>query len=351
MKTLRQTKLKSRQAKKIERELVTFYKTVGEMVDLNSRTTEIFAQLKIYDALTQEQLQQLTGFSLGTISSTLQLFLQTEIIGRQYISGTHTNIYSIRPERVQFVYTPSTLILEDLERLDSYIIEKQTELQNLHDRHPIEVTFLHRRLNSLRNYIEVQRRQIGGEKRYSFFQEDTSDMIPLSEMIVYPFDVQELGEIIMDILGYFKDDPIMDKILQFFFTHRSVDQQTLMDLSGFSRSTVSRFLQGSLKRGFIHALPKEYKRPRIYFLKSISMSILSRILSTDSFIFSYIPRLKEILLTLQTDNTPVENRRDRELLKSAINTIIEQIKSFQNETRIIRKAYEELTDFLENDGP
>ncbi|TFG26432.1 hypothetical protein EU527_19750, partial [Candidatus Thorarchaeota archaeon] len=189
----------SRQSKKIERKLVTFYKTVGEMVSLNPRATEIFAYFKIYDALTQEQLKRLTGFSLGTISSTLQIFLQTDIINRQFIPGTHKNLYRIRPERVQFVYTPSTRILEDLERLDSYIVKKQVELQGLESKYPTHTQFILRRLNSLRNYVEAQRRQIGGKKRHSFFQEDTSGIIPLNEMITYPFDTQEFEENVMEI--------------------------------------------------------------------------------------------------------------------------------------------------------
>ena len=123
-----QSKLLSKHSKKIEREIVTFYKTIGKMVSLNSRATEIFAYLKIYDALTQEQLKQLTGFSLGNISTTLQSFLQTDIVYRQIIPGTHKNLYRIKPERVNFVYTPNILIIEDLEKLDSYIVEKQTEL-------------------------------------------------------------------------------------------------------------------------------------------------------------------------------------------------------------------------------
>ena len=41
-----------------------------------------------------------------------------------------------------------------------YIVDKQTELQKTQRRHPVEAKFLHLRLNSLRNYVETQRRQI-----------------------------------------------------------------------------------------------------------------------------------------------------------------------------------------------
>ena len=341
-----QVTLLSMKSKKIERELVTFFKTVGEKVNLNSRATEIFAYLKIYDSLTQEQLKQLTGFSLGTISSTLQMFLQTDIVSRQLIPRTHKNLYSIQPENVNFVYTPSTQILENLERLDLFIEKKQIELQESQSKYSKEVEFLHFRLNSFRNYIEAQRRQISGEKRFSFFQEDTSGIIPINEVSVYPFDTRELEETLMDTWGHFKNDPIRNRLLSIFFTHRSIDQQTLMDLSGFSRSTVSRFLRRETKGAYIRALPREYRRPRVYYLKSISLSILSVILITDNFIYSYIPRFEEILSELQSKS---KTDRDMIFLTTKVKELIENIKDFRLNTRFLRQAYDELSEFLEKE--
>jgi DNA-binding transcriptional regulator GbsR (MarR family) len=349
MKSMNQAKLLSKRSKKIEREIVTFYKTVGKMINLNPRATEIFAYLKIYEALSQEQLKQLTGFSLGTISATLQSFLQVDIINRRMIPKTHKNLYSIRPERVKFDYTPPSQILESLEELDLYIVKKQAELQELQSKYPIETKFLHLRLNSLRNYIEAQRRQINRKSKYSFFQEDVSEIIPLKEMIVYPFDARRLEEDLMSILTNFKNDPIRSRILSVFFTHRSVDQQTLMDVSGFSRSTVSRILHQELEREYIHVLPREYRKPSIYYLKSISSSILSLILNTDNFIYSKIPRFQKILSTLQSERQSDRDRTDTTFLVAKIKEIIKQIETFRNDTRFLRQAYHDLLRFLEQD--
>ncbi|MBN2228374.1 MAG: hypothetical protein JW779_02200 [Candidatus Thorarchaeota archaeon] len=341
------TRLLSKQSKEIEREIVTFYKTVGNMVSLNSRTTEIFAYLRIYDALTQEQLKQLTGFSLGTISTTLQSFLQTDIINHTIIPGTHKNLYRIRPDRVDFVYTATTKIIENLERLDGYIMESQTELRHLMSKYPREIEFLHYRLNSLRNYIEAQRRQISREKRYSFFQEDTSGIVPLNEVVVYSFETRELDENLMDIISLYKEDPVKDRILRIFFTHRSLDQQTLIELSRFSRSTISRYLRSLLANGYIIALPKEYQKPRIYYLNSISRTILSNILKTDNFIYSYVPRFQEILYKLHSEKQSERDSRDIAFLEVKIGNIIKQIEFFKKKTRFLRQAYQDLCEFLE----
>jgi DNA-binding MarR family transcriptional regulator len=251
----------------------------------------------------------------------------------------------IKPERVKFVYTPSTQIIENLEKLDSFIVEKQTELQEQQSKYPIEIEFLHRRFNSLRNYIEVQRRQINRKMKYSFFQEDVSGIIPPNKMMVYPFETQELEENLMDVWGYLKNDPIRNRILTIFYTRRSVDQQTLMDISGLSRSTVSRILHQELKREYILVLPREYRRPRIYYLRSISLSILSVILNTDNFIYSCIPRFQEALSTLQSE----KDREDAAFLIAKIKDIIRQIEVFRTNTRFLRQAYHDLSKFLEKD--
>jgi DNA-binding transcriptional regulator GbsR (MarR family) len=347
MRSMKQVELLSKQSKEIEREIVTFYKTVGKMVNLNPRATEIFAYLRIYDALSQEQIKKLTGFSLGTISTTLKSFLRSDIVSRRMIQGTHKNLYMIKPERVNFVYTPSAQILDDLERLDSYIVEKQFELRELQSKYPTEIEFLHRRLNSIRNYIEVQRRQIKRERRYSFFQEDVSEIISPSEMIAYAFDTSGLEETLMEVWGYLKEDPIRNRILSIFFTHRSVDQQTLMDISGFSRSTISRVLRQELRKEYIHALSREYRKPRVYYLKSISLSILSVILNTDNFIYSYIPRFQEILSTLQSEKQADRDRKDVAFLNAKIKETMGQIDAFKNNTRFLRQAYSDLSEFLE----
>jgi DNA-binding transcriptional regulator GbsR (MarR family) len=346
---MKEARLLSAGARDIERKIVEFYKTVGEMVHLNPRTTEIFAYLRMYDVLSQEQLRELTGFSLSTISSTLQSFLQTDVVSRSMIPGTHKNLYILNRGRVKFDYTPPTGIMEDLEALDLYIVERQAELREQQSMYSTEMEFLHRRLNSLRNYIEVQRRQISREQRHAFFEEDVSDLIPRNEMVVYPFDTRELEEDLVGFLGHLKNDPMRARMVSIFITRRSLNQQALMDFSGFSRSAVSRLLRREMKTGYIRVLPREYRRPQVYYLDSVSLSTLSLILKADDFIFSYAPRLQEILSTLQSEKR--QDRGDTSLLMTRIEDILGQIETFRRRTRSIRQAHQELLRFLDKGAP
>ena len=341
-----QAKLLSKQSKKIEQEIVNLYKTVGEMMNLNPRMTEIFAHLKIYQSLTQGQLKQLTGFSLGTISAALQSFLQTDIISRKLIPGTHKNLYNLKTENVNFVYTPSRRLIEDLESLDSYIVEEQAKLQRLQNKYPLETQFLYLRLNGLRNYIETQRRQIDRKQRYSFFEEDVSELLPPSEIIVYPFDTKEIEETIMDHFSYYRDDPIRNRLLSIFYTHRSADQQTLMEHSGFSRSTISRFLRSSLNSAYLQALPRQHRQPKIYYLDNISLSTVSYILNTDQYIYSCIPKFQEILSNLKSEAKVRRDGAETTFLIDRIQTMIDEIERFKKNTRFFRQATKDLSNFL-----
>ncbi|MFW9933348.1 MAG: hypothetical protein ACFFDR_11880, partial [Candidatus Thorarchaeota archaeon] len=183
-------------------------------------------------------------------------------------------------------------------------------------------------------------------KRFPYFEENTSEIIPLDEVVVFPFETKELESKIVDILGYYKSDPIGNRILSFFITHRSLDQDTLVEKTGFSRSTVSRYLREALKGDYINVMPREYRKPRVYYLESMSMSILTRVRTTDGFAFSHIPRFQEILSMLQSTQESGNSGGDTAILIAVIQKTIKQLEEFKNETSFFRQAYGELLEFL-----
>jgi len=72
-------------------------------------------------------------------------------------------------------------------------------------------------------------------------------------------------------------------------------------------------------------------------------------LNTDNYIYSYIPRFREILSTLQSDGQLERNRSDATFLAAKINEIVKQIETFRKKTRSLRQAYKDLSEFLEKD--
>jgi len=351
MESMKEVKLLTGKAKKIEKQIVKFYATVGKMDGLLPKPTAVFAYLKIYDELSQEQLRRLSGFSLSTISTILQSFLQTDIIDRRMFPGTHKYLYKLKPERTRITYRPPTQIIESLEKLDAYVLSKQEDLRVSKEEHLVSVRFLQRRLNSLRNYVEAQRRAIYREKKFAFLEEDTSELHPLDEMIVLPFDTRELENKIMEFLILFRGDHISNRIISIFITHRCLDQDTLVQKTGFSRSTVSRYLRKALKGEYIRVFPKEHRKPRIYYLESVASSILWVVRKTDGFAFSQIPIFKEILLNLKSEQETSRGEKETAFLMLKCEETIRQLESFQKETEFFRKAHDELLEFLGKNVP
>ena len=166
------------------------------------------------------------------------------------------------------------------------------------------------------------------------------------DVIEFPFDTSEIEAKILKSFELFKGDPISNRIVSIFIIYRSLDQETLVEKTGFSRSTVSR-----LKGEYIRALPKENRKPRIYYLESIAMSILSAVRKTDGFAFSQIPEFRKALHSLRTVKEASRRESETGFLITKYEETIKQLESFRNETRHFREAHDDLLRFLGKDPP
>ena len=107
---------------------------------IGQKTT--FKTIKIYfitrKSLTQEKLQELTGFSRGTISQELKKLISMDLIQKTVVSNTGEITYSMKNPIIAFVHSFSDL-MNDISKFANKIdaikddIEKEKELiENLH---------------------------------------------------------------------------------------------------------------------------------------------------------------------------------------------------------------------------
>lgn len=78
-----------------EKRIVDFFVESGEVKGVNSKFSEIFGYFITRQQLTQKQLQDLTGFSAGTISQILNQLTAVGMLRRSNIPGTHKKQYEI----------------------------------------------------------------------------------------------------------------------------------------------------------------------------------------------------------------------------------------------------------------
>jgi len=319
------------------------------MQDLSPKTTEIFAYLQIYGKLTQNQLRDLTHFASSTISTTLNSLLHSNIIIRDIIPKTHQYIYALREKVVTFIYQPFLAILDGLETLDMFLIKIQNRLNALGQKLSTETQFFLRRINSIRNYIEVQRRTIAGKSTNPFFNENVSAFLAKNELgSISP----ELAEIEKSIIDYFvsneifsANDPIANRISGYFYTRKNLIQKQLKSLTSISLSTISRILTKSLASEFISAYKKKYRKPRMYYLDSPASSLISSILTTDAFIFSWEKKFTKILKEMSGNLSSLSKDKSYMLLQEKIKHIQLKIKAFSIESKSLVENFCELKEY------
>lgn len=88
-----QDQLFDEKLKKYEEKLVSFFTEIGEQKRVNPKFLKMSSYLFVHKKLTQKHLKELTGFSVGTISTFLSVMLGTEFFEKKMIPGTHTYSY------------------------------------------------------------------------------------------------------------------------------------------------------------------------------------------------------------------------------------------------------------------
>lgn len=346
-----QVNLVTNKLKEFEKQIVEFYELIGEKQALNEKYTIIFAYFQLYQSLTQDQIKQLTGFSLSTISTTLQTFLQTEILVKELLPHSRTSIYQLRRGKVSFIYIIFSHIVEEQMERDAELILIHSELQLLQNKYPQMCNFLGKRINSLRNYFEAQRRAINGKETFDFFEEDISNSISDNIDFDLPLEIREIEEKFVEFITingfFFGNDFIKNNLIGYFVTRGKVTQQLLEKLTGYSRSTVSRNLQYFLEMGRVKIEQRKYRKPLVYYYESVSLDLIKNILQTDDFIFSWIPKFNKILQELRSNSEYQKNKEGNEFLQNRIIALVKEIELFKTGSKLLEKTQSELKSFIE----
>ncbi len=348
----KQRKLITGNLKKLEQKVIDFYLEFGRKSSLNLKLIEIYAYFRIYDTLTQKQLKQLTGFSASTISAALQSFLQSGMLTRDFLPNTHTNIYTLLKMEYIYAYSANSNFYRKLEQSDLFIHDLQERSKDLLNKYPSLIKIFHKRLNGFRNYIEVQRRVFTGKSKNQFFSEDVSELISTDEYTHYPSELRKYED---EFVNYFVrnemfivNDPIINKILSYLTTRARINQEILLNLTGFSRSSISRNLVGYGTRGYVSISKKEYMKPRVYTIPIISLYLLDVVIRYNKRIFDWIPIFEESLVDLTTLN--FKDQDSKFLLTKTIKRILEEIQFLKKNYLLLTEIQMELQNFQTKNG-
>ena len=84
------------QIRSIEKEIVEFFSAKSsEFIGRSPIVSKVMTYFSIRKTLTQKELRELTGFSSGTISKTVNHLQAMNVITKETIPGTHTHVYKM----------------------------------------------------------------------------------------------------------------------------------------------------------------------------------------------------------------------------------------------------------------
>ena len=148
---------------KIEKKLIKFMiDLVGASSPLSPKLTEILGYLLLHGELTQAQLVELTGFSIGTVSSHLNQMIGLNIVRKELIPKARTYKYIFLSGRGSIESQASFMKLEIIGTTINFLKQKLEDLEQF--RGELGFDLLEERIRALYNYFSWHKTII--EKKY-----------------------------------------------------------------------------------------------------------------------------------------------------------------------------------------
>jgi len=142
----------------IEKELIKIIVDMGSNSPLSPKLTEILGYLLLHGELTQAQLKELTGFSIGTISSNLNQMISLNIVRKQLIPKTRTYKYIFLGGKGSIEMQASFMKIETVSASINFFQQKLNELMKLENEEGYEL--LLERIKSMLNFFQWHKKVI-----------------------------------------------------------------------------------------------------------------------------------------------------------------------------------------------
>jgi DNA-binding transcriptional regulator GbsR (MarR family) len=135
-----------------EKTLIKFFVDIGKNKDTPAKVQEILGYLIIHDKLSQSNLKELTGYSSGTISTTLGNLLELGVVQKERIPSSNKYLYSMIGDLPKIFETSSEVSLTQFNIINKFIEGKLIELEEFKGEDGYQN--LHTQINVLLNGFE-----------------------------------------------------------------------------------------------------------------------------------------------------------------------------------------------------
>ena len=150
--------------REIEEEIIDFLVKIGEHRYLTPKFSTIFGYLIIHRALSQSELNELTGYSIATVSNTLRLMLSLNLANKRLRPNSHEYEYYVFGENKSLTPQSSKFKLESVQHALDFFSNKKQQLENSNLNEKKGYSLLLQRIEELLNFLNVWKSMIQYQK-------------------------------------------------------------------------------------------------------------------------------------------------------------------------------------------
>ena len=251
--------------RKYEDKLVEILLDIGQIKRTNPKMSAIACYLLIHEKLTQKELKELTGFSMGTISTYLSVMLGTGNFRKIRIPHSHTFLYSFSGKLEALITIAIEFVLSSLGSIDIYLKKKKKTLEKLIEKSMKGAKHLSERFEELIDSFEKYKKLFSSE---GVSAEEIQQQISPKSLKRPKDENEEVKEIEFDPDVYLVEDDILNqllaspmfsmrdpmfiRILGLFMTRRYLTQKTLQRITGLSSGKISEEVNQLLENKLIY---------------------------------------------------------------------------------------------------
>ena len=151
-------RLYSKKLRKYEDKLVEFFVDIGRWKRVNPKILQISSYLLIHGSLTQKELKNLTGLSMGTISTFLSVMIGMGRFQKERIPKTHTFRYSYSGNIEEMTIRGIDVMVSSLTSMGVYLNAKKKQLKDLAEQNKKGAEHLSQRIDELLDIFEFYKK-------------------------------------------------------------------------------------------------------------------------------------------------------------------------------------------------
>ncbi|MFW9876640.1 MAG: hypothetical protein ACFFG0_26390 [Candidatus Thorarchaeota archaeon] len=314
----------SDELRKYEDIIVKCLQNIAQSKRVNPKISTISAYLLIHGKLTQKELKELTGFSMGSISTLLSVMTGTGVFQKERIPHTHTFIYSFPGKLEDLTTRGIEIALSAFGPLETYLKNKKKELKKLAEQRKEGANHLLQRIDELLESFEIYKilfpmmTQTSTNEALKEFSSKSFKLIRKKEKEIKKISFDPEVYIVEDDIIYqltispmFSGrDPMFIRILGYFITKKYLTQKKLQKITGLSTGKISEEVNNFLEYGLIEKSDISDKGKITYGAESAGILLLKFSRSIINRMTKWHDELLKMRLELE------KNKSDMEKLKS-----------------------------------